>query len=180
MDLIQISSSHIKWGEELFFCSVGKNGFISKNNKREGDGKTPLGKYQFLLVYYRPDRVNAPSTILPTVALHKNSAWCDDVDHPLYNNYFDLNTAQARTIKSFENLWREDSLYDLLIVVNHNYEPAVSDKGSAIFIHCTEKDEPVPYKPSLGCLKLNRSDLELILTQADQNSSWELPLSLGF
>jgi L,D-peptidoglycan transpeptidase YkuD (ErfK/YbiS/YcfS/YnhG family) len=180
MKLIQISSSQVKWGEEIFLCGVGKTGFIAENHKQEGDGKTPCGKYEFLKVYYRPDRVDVPQTVLPTYAIHKDSAWCDDRNHFLYNKYFDLNTLSASNIKSFENLWREDHLYDILMVVNHNYEPAVPNMGSAIFIHCTHKEESPPYKPSLGCLKLDIVNLESILKQADKQSVWEIPISLSF
>ena len=178
MNIIQISSSQVKWGEEIFFCSIGKAGFIAESNKQEGDGKTPCGKYSFLKVYYRPDRVDMPRTSLPTFPIHKNSAWCDDGCHSLYNGYFDLNDPIASDIKSFENLWREDNLYDILIVVNHNYEPAVPCMGSAIFIHCTHKNESPPYKPSRGCLKLNILDLQTILKDADKKSVWEIPKNL--
>lgn len=174
MNLIQISSFQVKWGEEIFFCAIGKKGFVNETDKQEGDGKTPCGQHRFLAVYYRPDRVDFPKTSLPTFAIKKESAWCDESAHSFYNRYFDLNTPAAQHIKSFENLWRDDHLYDIFIVVNYNNDPAVPGKGSAIFIH-SNNGELHPYKPSLGCLKLNSDDLQAVLRKADKDSIWDVP-----
>jgi L,D-peptidoglycan transpeptidase YkuD (ErfK/YbiS/YcfS/YnhG family) len=165
-------------GRRIFFCAVGKRGFVTENHKQEGDCKTPCGQYQFLAVYYRPDRVDVPKTSLPTFVIKKESAWCDDTTHPFYNRYFDLNTSAAQHIKSFENLWRDDHLYDIFIVVNHNCHPVVPGKGSAIFIHSNNGERP-PYKPSLGCLKLNIDDLQAVLSQANKDSTWDVPKILS-
>ena len=39
---------------------------------------------------------------------------------------------------SHEELWRNDSLYDLIVVIGYNDAPALPGAGSAIFLHVTE------------------------------------------
>ena len=36
---------------------------------------------------------------------------------------------------SHEELWRDDHLYDLVVVLGFNDDPVVPGKGSAIFLH---------------------------------------------
>jgi L,D-peptidoglycan transpeptidase YkuD (ErfK/YbiS/YcfS/YnhG family) len=90
-------------------CAIGKHGAIAEADKREGDGKTPLGTYSLRHVYARPDRVGAFETGLPFTWLAPTHGWCDDVAHPLYNRPVMLPFAG-----SHENLWREDGLYDII------------------------------------------------------------------
>jgi L,D-peptidoglycan transpeptidase YkuD (ErfK/YbiS/YcfS/YnhG family) len=54
-----------------------------------------------------------------------------------------------------ERLWRDDSLYDLIVVVGFNDSPPVAGKGSAIFLHLARPD----YSPTAGCVALSYGDL---------------------
>ena len=56
---------------------------------------------------------------------------------------------------SAERLWRDDALYDLVVVVGYNDAPIFPDKGSAIFLHVAYPD----YAPTEGCVALAREDL---------------------
>ena len=38
-----------------FKCSIGKNGKSRK--KKEGDNKTPIGRFAIENLYYRPDKI---------------------------------------------------------------------------------------------------------------------------
>ena len=55
--------------EFKFKCSIGKKGLKSK--KIEGDNCTPIGVFKIGKVYYRPDRVKKPETILKTKKNYK-------------------------------------------------------------------------------------------------------------
>lgn len=172
--LIQQSATTVLWDgvnvKRMLDCAIGKNGFSLESEKTEGDGKTPTGAYDLLSVYYRPDRVVRPKTILPTYEIKPNFLWCDDPSHPLYNQFIEGET----DAKSYEYLHRAPSVYDILITTNHNKNPTRAFAGSAIFIHCTE-GEPLPYKQSEGCLKLSKEDIVFVLQQLTQDTKWILP-----
>jgi L,D-peptidoglycan transpeptidase YkuD (ErfK/YbiS/YcfS/YnhG family) len=59
-------------------------------------------------------------------------------------------------------LWRDDGLYDLVIVLGHNDQPVIPGAGSAIFLHLAAPD----YAPTRGCIALARADLESLLSIA--------------
>ena len=52
-----------------FRCCVGKGGF--SKDKREGDKKTPIGRFKLDYLYFRKDRKRKPKTILKTIAIKK-------------------------------------------------------------------------------------------------------------
>ena len=146
-----------------YLCALGRSGV--KKNKREGDGATPVGRFLLRRVLYRPDRLDKPKTNLPILPIAENEAWCDDPDYPLYNTKVTL-PYPART----EPLWREDHLYDVLVVLGHNDDPVVPGAGSAIFLHVAAPD----YAPTEGCVALALNDLLAVLEHADRQSTLEV------
>jgi L,D-peptidoglycan transpeptidase YkuD (ErfK/YbiS/YcfS/YnhG family) len=64
-------------------------------------------------------------------------------------------------------LWREDEIYDLLVVLGYNDDPVVPGLGSAIFLHVARPD----FSPTEGCVALARSELERFLMQARPGDS---------
>ena len=81
-------------------CALGRSGVAP--GKREGDGATPLGRFSLRRVFFRPDRLSAPRTILPVAPLTPEDGWCDDPSDFHYN--------QPVTIPHgghCETLWRE-------------------------------------------------------------------------
>ena len=70
--------------EFKFKCCIGKKG--STWNKKEGDKKTPKGKYSINKLYYRSDRLEKPLTKLKTIKIKKEDGWCDDVNFPSHYN----------------------------------------------------------------------------------------------
>ncbi len=142
------------WGAGPRRCAVGRAGIAEKI--REGDGVTPAGIWPLRNVLYRADRIPRPQTILPTAPIDPDSAWCDVPDDPQYNRLVRLPYASLD-----ERLWREDALYDLIVVVGFNDEPAVPGKGSAIFLHVARPD----YGETQGCVALALVDLTQALAQ---------------
>lgn len=147
---------------DLLACSLGQNGVVDPSLKREGDLKTPTGKHKILYGYYRADRLEKPVTGVPFYPLEPNWGWCDDPDDSSYNQKIIL----PHGAKSFEYLWREDHLYDLLLVTDYNMMPCQSYKGSAIFVHIEDHAvlEKQGLMPSAGCLKMHLEDLLLVLS----------------
>jgi L,D-peptidoglycan transpeptidase YkuD (ErfK/YbiS/YcfS/YnhG family) len=136
-------------------CALGRGGI--RAGKREGDGATPAGRFALRRVLYRADRMPAPATALPARALAPADAWCDDPAHPAYNTEVRL-PFEGRA----ERLWREDRLYDLVIVFGHNDDPVVAGAGSAVFLHVAGDD----LAPTEGCVATDRATLAALLARA--------------
>ena len=102
---------------QSFRCSLGSGGV--RRDKREGDGATPAGEFPLRQAFYRPDRLAAPpATGLPRRPLRPDDGWCDDPASSSYNQPVKLPFPA-----SHERLWREDGLYDLVVVVGYNDDP---------------------------------------------------------
>lgn len=147
-------------GANQFSCLIGKNGRIAAQQKKEGDEATPIGQWPVRCLYYRPDRIDRnqlPAHLPFSVrALRPEDGWCDDASSALYNYPVRLPFA-----KSHETLWRKDGLYDLILPLGYNDAPPEAGKGSAIFLHCADKDT----QATKGCLALRHADLLAALHQ---------------
>lgn len=143
-------------------CALGPAGVIAAAEKREGDGASPLGVWPIRRVLYRPDRMTAPLTALDTQAIAQDDGWCDAAGDPAYNRPVKLPYPA-----SAESMWRDDGLYDLVVVLGHNDHPPVSPLGSAIFLHIARPG----YAPTEGCVALAREDLVELLSKAQPGDS---------
>ena len=123
-------------------------------DKREGDGATPAGAYPLRQLLYRSDRLAPPTCALNTSPLRPRDGWCDDPDHSAYNRPVTLPLDA-----SAENMWRDDHLYDLVVVLGYNDDPVVSGLGSAVFLHVASPE----YSPTEGCIALAKEDLLTVL-----------------
>ena len=143
--------AHLMYDRKIIKCKVGKNGIGIKT--REGDRVTPRGTYKFFEVFYRSDRVNDIKPKIPTKKIERKSVWCVDSKSPFYNTF------QKRK-KNFccENLYRKDHLYDIFITTSFNINPVKKFKGSAIFLHCLDKNDFTE-----GCLAIEKNHLFEIL-----------------
>jgi L,D-peptidoglycan transpeptidase YkuD (ErfK/YbiS/YcfS/YnhG family) len=142
-NLVVTPDGRLTFGDRSFPCALGKGGCHLQ--KTEGDGVTPIGIWSLRQVYYRPDRLSLPKTVLPVTALTPNDGWCDDPDHADYNKFVSLpHTA------SCESLWREDHVYDVIVTLGHNDNPVISGAGSAIFFHVAREN----FDPTEGCVAL--------------------------
>ena len=146
-------------------CALGPAGVVPAAQKREGDGASPAGVWPIRRVLYRPDREAPPQTELRVAAIEPDDGWCDAPDDPAYNRPVKLpHPASA------ERMWREDNLYDLVVILGHNDDPPVPGLGSAIFLHLARPD----YAPTHGCVAVARSDLEALLRAARPGDAVEI------
>ena len=147
----------LKAGNKVFRCQIGEAGLQTVTRKIEGDKTTPIGKWLLKTIYYRSDRVLKPKLrkkILKINRISKQCGWCDDFNSIFYNKYIKINYLRSLDI-SYENLWREDQAYDIIIVLSHNTKPTIKNKGSAIFIHCSFSDN----RKTSGCIALKKKDM---------------------
>lgn len=135
-------------------CALGKHGWVEGAMGREGDGKTPLGRYGFRYVLYRADRVSLPVCNLPAHPLRPDDGWCDAPDDPAYNRPVRL-PYPARA----ESLWRDSPVYDVIVVLGHNDNPPKPGLGSAVFFHVARE----VYGPTQGCVAVSKEHMLEIL-----------------
>ncbi len=138
-------------------CALGQSGVRPAADKREGDGASPLGVWPIRRVLYRPDREPAPETGLPVAPLAPEDGWCDAPGDPAYNR-----PVRLPYPASAEQLWRQDRVYDLIVILGHNDDPPVSPMGSAIFLHLIQPDG----SPTAGCVAIHRQDMLDLLARA--------------
>lgn len=156
MDLIVSADGWAEWDKRRMRCALGRTGV--RVDKQEGDGATPAGKWRMRALLFRPDRIQRPPlTGLPLRGLRPDDGWCDDAADPLYNKPVKL-PFRARA----EQLWRQDGIYDLIVVVGYNDDPPVPGKGSAIFLHIARPD----FSPTEGCVAVAKDDLLTIVANA--------------
>ncbi|MET3664228.1 L,D-transpeptidase family protein [Caulobacter sp. 1776] len=147
-------------------CAIGKAGVIAGGDKREGDNKSPLGTWVLREVRYRPDVYpDGPTTALPVRATRPEDGWCDAPGDPNYNRPVALPYPA-----SAERMWRDDHVYDLVVILGHNDDPPVPGLGSAIFMHLARDG----YPGTEGCVALARSDIEAVLAAAKPGDAIEI------
>ena len=129
--------------------ALGRGGV--KANKREGDGGTPRGRFRLRRLWWRPDRGARPQSLLPIRRIARDDGWCEDPADRRYN----------RPIKApaGDRMWRDDHLYDLVVEIDHNTQPRVAGRGSAVFIHVARPG----LTPTAGCVALDKGRLRRLL-----------------
>ncbi|MBK3732197.1 L,D-transpeptidase family protein [Azospirillum brasilense] len=146
------SEGRLDWPGGSFRCVLGRGGI--RADKREGDGATPVGRFALRRVLWRPDRLERPETALPASPIAPDDGWCDDPADPAYNR-----PVKRPCAASHEELWRDDHVYDVIVVMGHNDDPVVPGLGSAVFMHVARPDRA----PTAGCVALPLPDLLRLL-----------------
>jgi len=141
-------------GLSSFDCALGRTGIVA--HKREGDNATPAGRFLIREVLYRADRVPPPETMLKSTAIRPDDGWCDAPEDAVYNRKVRLPHGARH-----ERLWREDHLYDIVVVIGYNDDPVVRGAGSAIFLHIARPD----LSPTEGCVAFREPDLRAIVSK---------------
>ena len=139
-------------GAMMVRCALGRGGVSAR--KREGDGATPIGRFAILAVYYRADKVVRPRSALPVRAIRRDDGWCDAPGDRNYNAW-----VRHPYGASAERLWRDDDLYDLVVVLDYKIWPRWRGRGSAIFLHVARPG----FAPTEGCVALRMPELLRII-----------------
>ena len=116
-----------------------------------------LGIYGLITAVIINGKLDPPDTTLPLVPIHENLGWCDDPANPAYNQAVELPFAD-----SHETMWRDDSLYDIVVELGYNDAPPVAGLGSAIFLHLREPHT----RHTAGCVAVTRDDMLAMLAEA--------------
>lgn len=159
--ILVFPDGRLVWQGRTMRCAVGKRGALPAEQKREGDGATPIGRWPLRQLYYRADRLPPPETVLASQPLRPQDGWCDAPTDANYNRF-----VQHPYPASAERLWREDHVYDLIVPLGYNDDPVKLGQGSAIFLHVARPD----YAPTEGCVALARQDLLFLLRTLRPNT----------
>jgi len=157
--IIVKKSGYLQYKNLKFRCALGKAGI--KKKEKEGDNVTPKGIFKITNMYYRPDKIKNIITTIKKIKIKKNIGWCDDANSHFYNQQISLPTKF-----NHEKLYRNDNLYDLVLVLNYNTNPIIKNKGSAIFIHIAKKN----YKKTKGCIALKKKHLIELISKIKKNT----------
>ena len=140
-------------------CALGRNGLT--NDKKEGDLSTPTGIFKFNRIFYRADKLGKIIFKISSSVIKENDGWCDDRESKFYNQYI-----QFPFSESAERLYRDDNIYDIVCVLNYNTSPAISGRGSAIFLHIAKPD----FMETEGCVAIEKESLIEIATNLTNES----------
>lgn len=150
--------------KELIFAAdafIGRNG--TTFNKKEGDGKTPLGIFEFGIAFGMHDRKNIHlHSSIEYVKINKNLYWIDDMNSIYYNQLVDVTKINLNW-NSAEHLSKYSIEYEYAIEVKTNPKN-ISGKGSAIFIHCSNG------KQTSGCIAIKKEKMIELLSKIDNTT----------
>jgi L,D-peptidoglycan transpeptidase YkuD (ErfK/YbiS/YcfS/YnhG family) len=152
-------SGYLNYKNLKYRCALGKSGI--KKKKKEGDNVTPSGVFKIIKIYYRADKIKKIISPIKKIQIKKNMGWCDDSKSNFYNQQISLPSKFG-----YEKLYRNDNLYDLIIVINYNMNPIIKNKGSAIFIHVAKNY----YKKTKGCIALKKKNLIELISLIKKNT----------
>ena len=157
---IILKKKNIYFNNYKIKCAIGKRGITSK--KKEGDKCTPRGKFRLKYVFYRKDRVKKLISKVKKIPIKKNFAWCDDTNSKKYNKFVKLPFKY-----SAEKLYLKNNTYDIVLVIDYNFNPVIRGRGSAIFIHVAKQS----FSPTLGCIAMTKNNLKLLVSSINKSST---------
>jgi L,D-peptidoglycan transpeptidase YkuD (ErfK/YbiS/YcfS/YnhG family) len=141
-------------GGQTVPVALGRGGISA--NKREGDGATPKGTFRPRQVWWRADRHPRPRTFLPVRAIGPEDAWCEDPASRHYNQPVRLDREAGG-----DRLRRDDQLYDFIVEIDHNTQPRIAGRGSAVFLHLARDN----FGPTAGCVSMTKAAMLRLLAR---------------
>lgn len=139
---------------------IGKNGYT--NDKREGDGKTPLGKFRLGIAFGTHDNKKLQENeTVEYIQINNNLYWVDDVESKYYNQLVDISKVN-KDWNSSEHLVEYPKQYEYAIEIKTNPNN-IPGKGSAIFLHCSVG------KPTAGCIAVPKEKMLELLKSIREN-----------
>jgi D-alanyl-D-alanine dipeptidase len=167
---IILGRSGVGWGRGVHGEDVvpGLDGPV----KREGDGRSPAGAFWLdRALGYAP---TAPAgTRIAYQAMTPTLQCIEDVESAYYNRIVDR-AEITPDWDSTDRLLRDDGLYELLVFVNQNVDPApVPGRGSCILFHVWSSETT----PTAGCTSMTHRNLQDVIARLapERNMLVQLP-----
>jgi D-alanyl-D-alanine dipeptidase len=155
-----IGKTGAAWGDGLHGAGApaGHTGPI----KQEGDRKSPAGAFAFVEAF----GYDAQTSPLPYRKVDASTLCIDDATSPRYG---EIGQLAGGDFKSFEKMRRDDGLYELGIVVDHNHAH-VRGHGSCIFLHVWAG----PDSTTVGCTAMAKPDLARLVATVSPHATFVL------
>lgn len=136
--------------------------------KKEGDNKSPAGIFSI-----GPRFGIAPSNDSDYIQITSSIVAVDDPNSAFYNQIVDRAEIKA-DFESCEEM-KNEPLYEMGAVIQHNFPNPSPGAGSAIFFHLW-KDEGTP---TAGCTAMSRENLEkvLLFIQEEETFLVQIPVN---
>jgi L,D-peptidoglycan transpeptidase YkuD (ErfK/YbiS/YcfS/YnhG family) len=133
---------------------VGRNGL--RENRREGDGTTPIGTFRIGRVMYGTEP--NPGVRYRYRRLRCGDWWVEDPRSPAYNTFQHVPCGTRPPFRTATpDMSKTPQAYPHLAVVEFNMRPIVPGRGSGIFLHAQTGG------PTAGCISLRRAHLVRVL-----------------
>ena len=149
-----------KWHEIINTEShIGANGL---GKEKEGDNKTPVGKFTFSTFFGIYDN---PGTKMPYIKVNDSIWWNCDSNSPDYNVMVNTDdyTKEFDRDES-EHIIQYNPGYEYIMNINYNLD-RTPRKGCAIFLHCFTNN---PYTG--GCVAISKENMKKVITTANEKS----------
>jgi L,D-peptidoglycan transpeptidase YkuD (ErfK/YbiS/YcfS/YnhG family) len=112
-----------------------------------------------------------PGSRLPYTPAGADLRCVDDARSAHYNQILD----EAPGWRSAEHMRRDDDLYELALVIEHNRTPVVPGHGSCIFVHVWQDANT----PVTGCTAMDKADLRALVAWLRPNAALLVALPAG-
>ena len=132
------------WTED--FSTPGKIGRNGLGKEKEGDGKTPIGVFDFTSAFgILP---NPGVNVMPYLQVDETHHWVDDPNSKYYNQCVSTRDVEIDW-NSSEHLCEYAGSYNYSLSTSYN-EACTPWVGCAIFLHCTSPS----VAPTAGCIAI--------------------------
>ena len=141
--------------------------------KREGDRKAPAGMFKLGPAFGFSDN---PDVQMSYLFLDEDTEAVDDSQSIYYNQIVNRHTVSNPDWNSSEKM-RQIPLYEIGLVVQHNWIHPIPLMGSAIFIHIWRND----HSGTWGCTAMRAEDLYNIISWIDEKKNpvlVQLPIAI--
>ena len=91
-----------------------------------------------------------PGGGVPAVPMRRDQGWCENPASGRYNRPVRLPARDCT-----DRMRRDDALYDLVFVLDHNFTRRCKGRGSAIFFHLARPG----LTPTAGCVAISAADM---------------------
>lgn len=153
---IVLGRSGLGWGRGLH--GEGALPGLGGVDKREGDGRSPAGAFPLGTSLGYAAEPPSGATV-PYVAMTPTLQCVEDVASTQYNRIVDRATTPVDWTGD-DRLRRSDGLYEWLVFVEQNVEPApVPGRGSCILLHVWTDTR----SPTAGCTSMDRDALAQLI-----------------
>ena len=152
-------------GWQIRRSSGGWIGYNGLGKKKEGDGRTPVGRFSFLYAF---GTCPNPGTAFPYRRIDESHELVDDMHSRYYNQIVSRRDVPVDW-RSAEHMAAMGQAYHYGIVTDYNRE-RIPGLGSGIFLHCGEGH------PTGGCISVPQEMMRFLL----QNMSPDCYMVIDF